>query len=394
MIKEIKIPGYARLAFILTSLTLIVLILYVSQGILIPILMAMLFAILLRPVVCFLNKKLRFPHVIAVMTSVVGFVLLIGGVLFFVSWKITDIASDWDSIKSNLNIYYHHIQLWLKNQFNISYTQQAKYIQQAGEGTLPGKEIIGNTMSSFTDVLLNTVLIPIYMFLFLLYRNLFLKFLSKLFKAEHQHRVKDVLTQVKLSVQSYLVGIMIEVVIVSTLTSIGLSIVGVKYPILLGVITGVLNLIPYIGILIAGTLSIVATLTSSADISVILGVIGVNIVVQLLDNNVLIPMVVSSKVKINAFVSIVAIIIGGAIGGVAGMFLAIPLTAILKVIFDRVESLEPWGYLMGDDFPKTYEWGKVRLPQYNFGDSGDDETTATTENPAPGTEASEEKPKV
>jgi predicted PurR-regulated permease PerM len=380
-LKEFKFPGAAQLAFVLISLALIVAFLTIASGILVPILMAMLFAILLRPVVCFLNKKLRFPHVIAVMTSVVLFVLVIVGILFFVSWKVGDMASDWDSIKTNLNAHYHNIQHWVKEEFNISYRDQVKYIQQAGQGSLPGKEMIGSTMSSFTDVLLNAVLVPIYMFLFLLYRNLFLKFLSKLFKAENQHRVKDVLTNVKLSIQSYLTGIMIEVLIVSTLTSIGLSIIGVKYAILLGVITGVLNLIPYIGILIAGSLSIVATLTSSADLSIIFGVIGVNVVVQLIDNNILIPIVVSSKVKINAFISIVAIIIGGAIAGVAGMFLAIPLTAILKVIFDRVESLEPWGYLMGDDIPKTYEWGKMKLPSYDFGDITEEEVSTPDQSP-------------
>lgn len=381
MTKEIKLPGVAQLALVLISLTLIATILYVASGILVPILMAMLFAILLRPVVCFFNRRLRLPHVIAVMVSVLLFVLMILGILFFVSWKITDMASDWDNIKRNLNIHYHHIQNWIRDQLNISYSQQARYLQQAtGEGSLPGKELIGSTMSSFTDVLLNATLIPIYMFLFLLYRNLFLKFLSKLFKAENQFKLKEVLTQIKLSIQSYLTGILIEVFIVSTLTSVGFAIIGVKYPVLLGVITGVLNLIPYIGILIAGALSIFATLTSSSELSIVLGVVGVNIVVQFIDNNILIPMVVSSKVRINAFVSIVAIIIGGAIGGVAGMFLAIPITAILKVIFDNVESLEPWGFLMGDDFPKTYEWGKMRLPHYNFGDSKDEESPTAAEN--------------
>lgn len=373
MNKDTRLPGYVRLGFVLINLTLIGFILYVAHSILIPILLALLFAILLRPLVCFFNRKLHFPHVIAVMTAVVLFVLVIVGVLFFVSWKISDMASDWDSIKRNLTIHYHHLQYWINDQLNISYTEQARYLQQAGEGTLPGKDIIGSTMSSFTDVLLNATLVPIYTFLFLLYRNLFLKFLSKLFKPEHQHRVKEVLTQIKLSIQSYLVGIMIEVFIVSTLTSIGFAIVGIKYPILLGVITGVLNLIPYIGILIAGALSIVSTLTSSSELSIIFGVIGVNIVVQLIDNNILIPIVVSSKVKINAFVSIVAIIIGGAIGGVAGMFLAIPLSAMLKVIFDNTDVLEPWGFLMGDDFPKTYEWGRMRLPHYNFGNGGEDD---------------------
>ncbi|HOZ86650.1 MAG TPA: AI-2E family transporter, partial [Bacteroidia bacterium] len=139
-------------------------------------------------------------------------------------------------------------------------------------------------------------------------------------------------------------------------------------PILLGVITGVLNMIPYIGILVAGGISILATLTSTAEVSVILGVVIVNALVQLIDNNLLVPMVVSSKVKINAFVSIVAIIIGGALGGIAGMFLAIPLIAIIKVIFDRIESFEPWGFLMGDDLPKVYQWGGIKLTRYDAGD--------------------------
>ena len=82
-------------------------------------------------------------------------------------------------------------------------------------------------------------------------------------------------------------------------------------------------------------------------------------------------MVVSSKVEINALVSIVGIIIGGSLAGVAGMFLAIPLIAILKVIFDRIDGLQAWGYLMGDDLPKTYEWRHIRLPLYNFENATD-----------------------
>jgi predicted PurR-regulated permease PerM len=369
---KLEFPFYAKLAFILISLTVIFTFLYIAQGILIPILLAMLFAILLRPVVGFFNRRLRFPHVIAVMAAVIVFVLLIGGIIFFVSWKISDMASDLDQIKTNLNIHYHNIQHWIKQKFNISYTQQQKYIQQASKDNIHGSEIIGATMGSFTDFLLNFVLIPIYIFLFLLYRNLFLKFLSKLFKAEHQFKLREILGNVKTAIQSYLIGLLTEVLIVSTLTSVGFMIIGMQYPILLGVITGVLNMIPYIGILVAGGISILATLTSTADVSVILGVVIVNALVQLIDNNLLVPLVVSSKVKINAFVSIVAIIIGGALGGIAGMFLAIPLIAIIKVIFDRIETFEPWGFLMGDDLPKVYQWGGIKLTRYDAGEASEE----------------------
>ncbi|RZJ60964.1 MAG: AI-2E family transporter, partial [Flavobacterium sp.] len=125
---------------------------------------------------------------------------------------------------------------------------------------------------------------------------------------------------------------------------------------------GLLNLIPYIGIVIAGVLTIIASLTGTSDMSIIIGILVVNIIVQVIDNNILVPMVVSSKVEINSIASIAGIIVGGAIAGISGMFLAIPIMAIMKVIFDRIESLEPWGYLLGDDLPKSFKWQKPAKP--------------------------------
>ena len=86
----------------------------------------------------------------------------------------------------------------------------------------------------------------------------------------------------------------------------------------------------------------------------------VSLVVQIIDNNLLVPLVVSSKVEINSLASILGIIIGGVLAGISGMFLAIPMMAILKVIFDRIEYLEPWGYLLGDDLPKSFKWKKSK----------------------------------
>ena len=141
------------------------------------------------------------------------------------------------------------------------------------------------------------------------------------------------LTQIKGSVQSYIWGFIFEMIAVSVLTSIGLYFIDVKYAILLGIITGILNLVPYLGILVAGVLTILSSLTGTPELSMIIGVIIVNIVVQIIDNNILVPLIINTKVQINAFVSIVGIIIGGQIAGIAGMFLAIPILAILKISF-------------------------------------------------------------
>lgn len=366
MNQAIKFPFYAKLAFTLLSLISIMLILYCGQDMIIPVLLAMLFAILLRPIVIFLNGKLKVPNIIAAIISVMLFVLFFVGIFYFISIQVSDMAHDWGKIKHNLTLHFNNLQEMVRDNFNLSKREQEKIIDDATKDSMEtGKQIVGTTLLSFTDIFMNLILIPIYTFLFLLYRNHFIKFLCKLFKVEHHPKLREILGQIKISVQSYILGLLIEMVVVSVLTSLGFMIIGLKYWILLGVITGILNLIPYIGITIAGVISIVASLTGSADLSIIIGVIVVNIVVQLIDNNLLVPMIVSSKVQVNAMVSIVGIIIGGAIGGFSGMFLAIPVIAILKVIFDRIEPLEPWGYLMGDDLPKTYEWHKIRFPLYS-----------------------------
>lgn len=370
----LKFPFYARLTFILLGIISTTYILYVGQEILIPIMLAFLFAILLRPIVLFLKTKLHFPHVLAVIITVLLFILVIIGLLTFISLQISDIVSDFNKIETNISIHIHNIQQFIKDNFHISSREQKKYIDDATQDSMQkGKEMIGTTIMSFTDTVLNIILIPIYTFLILLYRTHFMLFLSKVFKKEDQVLLQDVLIQVTVAVKSYIIGLIIEMIGVSVLTTLGLMFIGVEYAILLGIITGILNLIPYIGILFAGILTIVASLTGTPDLSIIIGVIVVNVIVQLIDNNIFVPMFVNSKVEINAFISIIGIIIGGAIAGISGMFLAIPIIAVLKVIFDRIECLEPWGYLMGDDLPKTYTWRNIKLPLF-------DSETSTTKN--------------
>jgi predicted PurR-regulated permease PerM len=370
----IKFPFYARFTIILLGLIGTTYILYVGQEILVPIMISFLFAILLGPIALFFKTKLRFPHVLAVMITILLFVLVIIGLFTFLSLQVSEIVNDFNKIQKNISIHVHNIQQFIRDNFHISSREQKKYIDDATEDSMQkGKEMIGTTIMSFTDVILNITLIPIYTFLILLYRNHFMLFISKVFKKEDPILLQEIIDQVTVAVKSYIVGLILEMIVVSVLTTLGLMFIGVEYAILLGIVTGILNLIPYIGILFAGILTIVASLTGSPDLSIIIGVIVVNIIVQLIDNNVLVPMIVNSKVEINAFISIIGIIIGGAVAGISGMFLAIPIIAVLKVIFDRIECLEPWGYLMGDDLPKTYTWRNIKLPLF-------DSETSTTKN--------------
>lgn len=347
---ELKFPKYAKLAFVLLSLSIIVVILYFGQHILIPLLLSLLFAILLRPVVIFLHIKFRFPHVIAVFVTVVLFVVSIVTVLLFVSWQVSDITDDWNKIKHNLSEHFERLQLWIKQRFHVSYTKQQSYIHQVTQETLKGdSELMGNTLSSFTDTLVSLILIPIYTFLILLYRSHFIKFLYKIVRTKNELVLQDILTKVKTVVQSYITGLIIEMGIVAVLTTTGLMLLGVQYAIFLGMITAILNLIPYLGILVAAVISILATLVNSSEVSLIIGIIVLNGAVQLIDNNIIVPKIVGNKVRINALATMVGVIIGGTVSGIAGMILSIPLIAIIKVIFDHIEPLKPLGFLMGNN---------------------------------------------
>jgi len=82
-------------------------------------------------------------------------------------------------------------------------------------------------------------------------------------------------------------------------------------------------------------------------------------IIQIIDNNYIVPKVVASKVKLNALFSIIVVFIGNALWGVPGMFLSIPLLAIVKLICDHIESLKPWGFLLGDTMPPLIKIKKI-----------------------------------
>lgn len=386
MSNVIRYPFYIRLSCTIVSLIGITYIFSVGQSILTPLLLSFLFAVLLLPIDHFINSKLRFPHTLSVAITVLIFICFILSILAVLSYQISDIANDFDKINKNANIYITDIQKYIRTNFNVSLWEQRKYMNDVAEDSVKkGKETLGTTLSSVSDTLIDLTLIPIYTFLILLYRTHFITFLVKLFRKEYHSKLREILGQIKVSVQSYISGLLLEMIFVAILTGAGLYFIGIKYFILLGILTGILNLIPYIGIIVAGALTVLASLTGTPDMSIIIGIVVVNAVVQLIDNNILVPLIISSKVQINALVSIVGIIIGGALAGIAGMFLAIPILAILKIIFDRTENLEAWGYLMGNDVPKTFIW-KIKTKQITKKESNltaSDEQDATPTDEAP-----------
>ena len=192
------------------------------------------------------------------------------------------------------------------------------------------------------------------------------RFIMSVFNKAKEPDINEVLLESKIVVQRYMLGLIIEMGIIAVLNCTALLIIGVKYVIFLGIFTAILNIIPFVGILTGIVFTILVTLTTSSDLSDVIWIIVSFEVIHFIDANFLMPRIVGSKVKINALVTIIGVVAGGTLVGLPGIFLALPVIAILKIIFDRIDDMKPWGLLMGDD--TNFEKGGIykRLGKINL----------------------------
>jgi Predicted permease len=280
--------------------------------------------------------------------------------MYFISFQIVGFSENFPILKEKFTELLKQLQAWAQAKLGISIARQVELINEALNSS---KGLVGQTVGTALATLLFIFVLPVYVFLLLYYKPLILNFLYESFAEENSKQVADILKQTKTAIQSYMIGLLIEALIVAALNSTALLILGVKYAILLGVLGALLNMLPYIGGIIAVALPVLIATVTKEGYSTQLGIIIAYIIIQFIDNNFLIPKIVSSKVQINALISILIVLLGGALWGVAGMFLSIPFVAILKIICDRVEGLKPWGKLLGDEIPTKHKgliWGRKK----------------------------------
>ncbi len=329
-----------------------------GQNILVPLIFAILLSILLLPVTNFFEQKLKLPKSIANLSSVILALCIIGSLIYFFSHQIAGFLRDIPSIKSHLEDHYATLQHWIQQKFHVSTREQKVLIKNATEDVKnSGTDMIGQTFFTITHTLFYIIMVAIYSFLILFYRHMIKKFITSVFKKDHESQVQEVLGESKGIVQKYMLGLVTEMGIIAVLNTTVLLIIGVKYAIFLGVLSAILNIIPYVGILSGIIFTTLVTLTTSSHLSDIVWIIVCFEVIHFFDANYLMPRIVGSKVKINALITILGVVIGGTLIGLSGIFLALPTIAILKIIFDRIDDLKPWGAMMGDD--TTVVKGKI-----------------------------------
>jgi predicted PurR-regulated permease PerM len=349
--EELKLPFYAKATIFLISFVALFAVLYIARNIIVPIVFATIIAIVLHPVVSFF-VRIKINRVLAIaITLFLTFLVLIAFGSLLIS-QASRFSESWPVLVEKFT-----------NIINQNITDAADYfdkdpqkirewvIKTQGEIINTSTAAIGQTLVIVGSGLVVLFLLPVYIFLILFYQPILLEFIHRLFGTNNHSQVSEIVAQVKNVIQRYLVGLVIEAVMVAALDTAALLILGIEYALILGIFGALLNMIPYIGGLVAVAMPMMVAIVTKTTPMYAIYVLIAYYIIQLIDNNYIVPYIVASKVKINALFSIIVVIAGNALWGIPGMFLAIPLLAIVKLICDHIEPLKPWGFLLGDSMP-------------------------------------------
>lgn len=347
--KPITVPFYIRLACILFCLICLGYLAIIAEKIIIPLLFSFLFAILLLPLANTFEHKFRLSRGASSIISVLLFVIGVSLIIYILGAQVASLGKDLPMLKQQISTLLANLQTWISVNFHIDTGKITDFVNNASNTAIHSStSLIGSTVLSLSSLILFLVFILIYTIFLLYYRRLLLRFMTVAFTEKYSVLIAEIVHEIKLIIKGYIVGLFLEMMIVSTIAILIFLILGIKYVFLLGLLIGILNVIPYVGIFTALVIGLLVTFATS-DARHALFVAVTVICIHLFDSNFLMPRIVGSHVKINPLIIIIGVVAGEMIWGIPGMFLSVPYLAIAKVIFDRVEGMQAWGILLGEE---------------------------------------------
>jgi len=346
--KILNFPFYIKLTCTLITLLLVGWFAIIGQTILIPLILGFIISILLVPFCNFYERYLFIPRAFASIITTILFFTVIFGVFYIIVLQLIDISEEWPTFQKQLIHLIEDIQHWISKNYGISSRKQLQYVNENISKTFNlGTVIIERVFESLTRYSILILFTFFYILFILIYRRHLVRFLFYIFEENKHKSILSIIYTTQKMVKQYLIGLIIQIIIVFTLTFFALEFLDVKYSFLIALITGVFNVIPYVGIISSMIIASVLTFATSDPGDVIFVMISY-FIVHAIDANIVMPKIVGSKVKINSLIVIIGLVIGELLWGIMGMFLAIPILAISKIIFDHIPELRPWGFLLGE----------------------------------------------
>jgi predicted PurR-regulated permease PerM len=322
------------------------LILYFGRILFIPLFYGLFIAIVLYPVNKYLERK-GWPRSLAIAVCLLIVTILIAALLMLLFFEIKAFTQDLPELQPQIVRGVQQLQQWLQDKFDVSIAAQAAWLDNAPT-TLKNSagQFLQGTLQATMNTLFIAFMIPVYTALFLYSRGMFVRFLQTMVGEKYKSQLRMILHKTVHTYHSYIKGMILVYIIVGILNSIGLFALGVEHAILFGMLTAIMTIIPYIGIIVSAMLPISLAWITTGSIWIPLAIVAVFAFVQYLEANIIFPNVVGAQLNVNTWATLVSIIAGGIIWGVSGMILFIPFIAILKIIADYVEDWKPLKILL------------------------------------------------
>jgi predicted PurR-regulated permease PerM len=319
--------------------------LHFGASFLVPITFASFFAFLLLPAAMWLQSK-GVNKGLASLLSVLLLVLACVSIVWLLSWQISHMANDMETIKENFSKKSEQVANYINRTFGFSSPMQKQFIKQQ---TSSVGQAVSSVIASVGTLLTKTLIVFIYIFLFIYYRTHFRKFMLQMVGKDKQQETMGIIDSAGKVTQRYITGLFSMIFCLWIMYGIGFSIIGVKNAIFFAILCGLLELIPYVGNLTGNAITIVGIIIQGGSNMMIVEELIVYSVVQFIQSYLLAPLIVGKVVRINPIATIVGLVGGEIVWGVPGMVLVIPLLGITKIIFDHVEPLKPFGFLLGEE---------------------------------------------
>jgi predicted PurR-regulated permease PerM len=345
-----QIPNYIKAVFILMLIIIIIFVMIAAKGILVPLMLGGYIAMVLTP----LSNKLelrKIPRSLSSFLALLLFTILFSGIVFFIVTQIQSFLADIENnIESDLNRFAIKVNSIVKDTFALDLGMGYGFrIEVILAMIQSGKANMSALLLGTLDTIATIILLPVFSFFMLLYRDHFESFIKQVFEKQRNHVLLEHITSIRKIVSSYLIGAGKVMLILAVVNTIILLLLGIKHALFFGILAGLLNIIPYLGPMLGAILPFFFALLTKDSLFYPFAVVVSFTIIQFLESIYLTPKITGANVSLNAFVTFVGLLIGGAIWGVVGMILIIPTLAILKKLFELNPATQPYAFLFGEE---------------------------------------------
>jgi predicted PurR-regulated permease PerM len=356
--ETLKVPNYIKTVYIALLIIIIVFFMIIAKALLVPLFISGYIAMLLTSA-CNRLERRKIPRSVSALICLGLFIALIGGIFVLIYMQVRGFMNDLGGdFADKLNAFVIQGNNWCYDTFGFDLGMRNGFeMKKAVEIVQPentsATQLVFSTINTLSDI----ILLPVFIFFLLIYRDHLAVFITKVFRRQQNSGLLEKMTSIRKIVHAYILGAGKVMFILAIVNTTVLFALGIEHAIFFGVLAGMLNIIPYLGPSLGAILPFLFALMTKDTLFYPIAVVVAFTFIQLLEGTFLTPKITGSNVNLNALVTFIGLLIGGAIWGIMGMILIIPTIAILKKLFELSPDTEPYAYLFGEE---DSDWFKKR----------------------------------